>query len=400
MRQPFIDKMPEDLVREMCAKDLPHDDVRALACVNKFHADEYRKMKELPGLRPQLLAKAPLTFEFEEQQLVHKYWDTLDVAVDADTIVTGCRDGVVGVWDRDSGGKRYEYMHHIKSQQEIDEEEEEEGEGEGSFYLKDILQVASVETASDIIASGGYDGIVKVLEKDTGVLRHTLNTNQDGVPRAIRSIAIDHDTIAIGGDRGFLSVWNRDTGELHHVLEGHIGMMITGVAMGSGIIVSQDWSGMVNVWRKDTGEFLHTFQDAVESDFNHSHVVIAASNQLQTWPSLVLDADTILTTINETIYVRNKDSGELIYTIDTRSHIYNRIYSLAAGADLIVSGHHNGTINIWNKDTGDFIQALGTSTFYSTLVHSVALNVSDSFITIVGSYGSGEVKVWRGRRTF
>jgi len=343
---PPIESLPDDIVRELCAKDLSHDEVRALACANRYHADAYRKMKTLPGVRSHLMAKAP--FEITASRVQPYNWVT-GIAIDVDTIVTTYANRTMKIQDRASGDLRHTIKAYISGRGVV------VAMGAGV-----IVTGGGGDNEDEDDDEGWEENTVKVWNKYTGELVHTLAGHTDW----INSVAVDSDVI-VSGAAQIIKVWDMSTGDLMRTIDAREQddfETVYAVAMDSDIIASGGIFGKIKIWDRRTGDHIQT--------------LIPPLSYYYPIHSIAIDANIIVAGLhNHTMQVYDKNTWELIRVL--RGHT-KQIDVVAIDGNHIVSGSSDKTVKVWDKDTGELIDTLEHPDWVTSVVISGSEIISGS----------------------
>jgi WD40 repeat protein len=110
-----------------------------------------------------------------------------------------------------------------------------------------------------LVASGGWDGIVRLWEAASGRLLATLQ----GHTGLVYSVALSGDgrLVASGGWDGIVRLWEAAGGQLLATLQGHTSL-VYGVALsGDGrLLASVGIDGMIRLWEAASGTCLRTLR--------------------------------------------------------------------------------------------------------------------------------------------
>ena len=230
------------------------------------------------------------------------------VVVDGDQIISVSYDGIIIVWNKETG-------------EEIETVE---------------ARVNSIAVDGDQIIIGLREGTIKVWDRKTGDWIKTLHGHTDYVT----SVAVDGDHIISGSDDNTIKVWDRNTGDCLKTLEGHRDCGVTSIAVDGDQIVSAADDNTIKVWDRKTGECLKTLE-------GHKDSVT----------SVAIDEDKIVSgSDDKSIKVWDRKTGDCLKTLE--GHTYE-VNSVAIDEDYIVSGSDDGTVKIWNKE-GKCIKTLFT----------------------------------------
>lgn len=235
-----------------------------------------------------------------------------------------------------------------------------------------------VDIEGNIIVTGGEDESLRVWNKTTGTLLHTLPASSDeaqvgkiksvkingnkivsgsrnsdvllwnfekllsimdaGPTDSVNAVAIDSEVIVAGSLDHNVYVWrnNEDDPKLLLTLEGHTAS-VSSVAIFEEVIASGSRDGTVKVWNKNTGDLENTW-------------VVG-------WPvyAVAMQNDKIAASGDKTLSVYD-DLKEHV-TFSKYAH-NDKIVGVAISYDKIASAGVDGKIKIWNLQTGSELQTL------------------------------------------
>lgn len=152
---------------------------------------------------------------------------------DQKTLVSGSQDGLIRIWNLDSGGFRTLSGHQAE------------------------VYAVAISPDQKTIVSGSQDKTVKVWDMQTGALIHTFVEHQDG----IRSIAFNakHNLIASGSWDKTAKIWDLQTKTLVHTLKGHQDRVIAVAFSKDGrILASASRDKTIKLWDVQTGKLLQS----------------------------------------------------------------------------------------------------------------------------------------------
>ncbi|KAJ8063403.1 hypothetical protein OCU04_008623 [Sclerotinia nivalis] len=210
-------------------------------------------------------------------------------------------------------------------------------------------RVSSVAFSPDgtKVASGSYDGMIRLWDTTTGESLQTLK----GHSNSVNSVAFSPDgtKVASGSDDGTIQLWDTTTGESLQTFKGH-SYTVCSVAFSSDgtKVVSGSADDTIRLWDTTTGESLQTFK-------GHSNTVrsVAFSSDGTKVASGSADG---------TIQLWDTTTGESLQTLRGSSY---RICSVAFSPDgtKVASGSADGTIQLWDTTTGESLQTLRGSSY-------------------------------------
>ncbi|RYP43612.1 hypothetical protein DL770_011554 [Monosporascus sp. CRB-9-2] len=205
-------------------------------------------------------------------------------------------------------------------------------------------RVSSVAFSPDRgrLASGSYDGTVKVWDAATGACFSTL----EGHGSDINSVAFlpDESRLASGSDDRTVKVWDIATGACLSILKGHVGRVISvAFSPDGGRLASGSDDGTVKVWDVTTGAYLSTFEG--HGDWVSSVAFSPDGGRLASG------------SYDCTVKVWNVTTGACLSTLKGHGGwVYSVTFSPDGGR--LASGSRDDTVKVWDAATGACISTL------------------------------------------
>ena len=223
------------------------------------------------------------------------------------------------------------------------------------------------------LASGSYDGTVRLWDAHTGALKHTLT----GHTSRVSSVAFSPDgtTIASGSGDGTVRLWDAMTGALKHTLTGHTsGVSSVAFSPDGTTIASGSYDTTVRLWDAMNGALKHTLTG--HTDWVYSVVFSPDGTTLASG-----SGDT-------TVRLWDAMTGALKHTLTGHT---SGVSSVAFSPDgtTIASGSRDTTVRLWDAMTGAHTQTL---TGHTSGVNSVAF--SPDGITLASGSWDTTVRLW------
>lgn len=311
---------------------------------------------------------------------------------DGKRLATADSDGVLHLWDVDSGQELASYTGHTNRVYSVafncDGKILASGSadrtvkiwsintGECLYTLEhtDLVRSVAFSPNGKWVASGSFDSIIRLWDVRTG----QCLKNFQGHSQHIWSVAFSPtgETLASASSDRTIKLWNVATGECSKTFSEHtqavhsIAFSPDGQNLASGSI-----DRTVKVWKVDTGECFHTFFSNVEwrncaLAFHPSGTILACGGKdgiLQLW---------------------NIETGERYKTLHGHDDTITSLAFRLEGS-ILASGSADQTVRLWNIETDECFKVLrGISDWIRAVVFSPSND------TIVSGNDVGMVKSW------
>jgi WD40 repeat protein len=172
------------------------------------------------------------------------------VGFGSDYVVIGCRDGSLSFYNRST-------KENIKKV--------------GNVHTNYIRSVQAI-TQDGLIASGGLDGLIRLVDVETGDAVKTLQ----GHTYWVSSIAsLDNNRIVSASGDKTVRVWDVDSGECIHVMNGHTGRINQVIPIGGSFVATCSDDKYIMVWDTDSGKCVSVLKG--HSDHVKSILLLADS---------------------------------------------------------------------------------------------------------------------------
>ena len=218
--------------------------------------------------------------------------------------------------------------------------------------------VSSVAFSSeaDILASGSYDNTVRLWDAVTGETKLTLT----GHTKLIRSIAFSSDGRTLASSAGqrdnTVRLWDAVTGETKHTLMGHRGSVNSVVFSPKGdLLASGSDDNTIRLWDTLTGEHKGTLtghNDDVDSvDFSPDGRTLASGS----WDRTVRLWDVVAGERQQTLRGHRSGVTSVAFNLDGQT---------------LASGSRDDTIRLWDAVTGKHTEIIQHTNVVSSVVFS------------------------------
>jgi WD40 repeat protein len=240
------------------------------------------------------------------------------------------------------------------------------------------LAISSVREASSqgfrrILASGSWDNRVKLWDLENGKLIRTLTGHLDNVDSV--AISLDMKSLASASWDKTVKLWNLKTGQLIRTFNHKYPVQAVAISPNGQLVASGTEDGKVTLWNLTTGQLktpLAAHEQAVSSlSFSPDGKVLASSDyegKVKLW---------------------NLDKGQLLNTLNGHK---GAVWSVAFSPDgmSIASGGYDKTIKLWNVQNGKLLKTLSG---HDKAVWSVAFDPK-SDRTLASGSADETIKIW------
>lgn len=224
------------------------------------------------------------------------------------------------------------------------------------------------DAQGDTLASGGYDNKVKLWDAPSGTLLRTLDHEYE-----VRSLAFDTqgETLAIAGASRMVKLWEVRVGRLLHMIEGHDGF-IWGVAFDpqGGTLASASQDHTVKLWDTRDGKLLYTLSS------HQQGVLCVAFHPL---------GDTVVSGSHDnTLKIWQERSGTLLRTLEGHTGRV-QIVRFSSDGQFLVSKSADHTIRLWNCETWETIAIIPAPTDQKWWIPALAFHPKLPLLAAPGS---------------
>jgi WD40 repeat protein len=178
---------------------------------------------------------------------------------------------------------------------------------------------------SGYVASGGGDGLIRILDFEAGKEKFLLEAHRDRI--ASLSFSPDDRWLASGSWDSTIILWDMLSGEPVHTLKGHTGM-VTGVEISPDgrKLISSGEDGRIMIWDVNSGTPLQSIDTLLE------HITKVG---LCPERNLIITANT-----KGKVRIREADSGEVLQTLPGIS------FDISRDRSLLAIGERKGSVYV------------------------------------------------------
>lgn len=240
-----------------------------------------------------------------------------------------------------------------------------------------VDRVTAVRVSPDgrLIASGAWDGLIKVWDAATGEVVRTIRSHKFLLPVAFTP---DGKSIAAGGFDHNLRLWDVRSGKLVRSYSGHQDEILSVAVSPDGkTIASGDLKGDLRLWNTATG--------AARGVFSYPGELIEA---------VAFSPDGKLLAAGGVKFIRFYTTSplKLVRTVAAHEKIVTTIQFTRDGR-FLVSGSHDRTAKLWNVATGEPVRA-----FTGSAEDIDAVAISNDGLTLATGGGmqtiAAELRLW------
>ncbi len=252
-------------------------------------------------------------------------------------------------------------------------------------HSQDVRSVA-VSPDGMAIASGSFDGTIKIWNLETGALIRTLTGHSDA-GEMVSSVAIaPNGTLLASSSNGYggtIKIWNLSTGELIYTLvDQPSGISSIAISPDSQLLASGSEEGNIQLWKLDSGEPLGIFSGHLGTVFS-----VVFSPDGKTLASGSQDGSIKLWAIAN----QPSESGLVQTENQQLSGHVGTVFSVAFSPNgkMLASGSADNTIKLWDLSKG---QEMRSFSGHAGTMFSVAFSPDGN--TIAGGTLTGRIKLW------
>lgn len=223
------------------------------------------------------------------------------------------------------------------------------------------------------LASGSFDGFVKLWEVTSGKLLHSLKGHQNG----ISGVAFNPEggTLASGSYDNTVIIWETTSGEMKTMLKGHI-LPVTSVSFrpDGNALASASWDRTIKVWDTTTGKLLRTL-------VAHKVTVNSVSFHPDGWMLASASND-------QSVKRWEAISGKLLHTLERHTGFVRSVAFDPAGQTL-ASASDDQTVKLWEPSG---TQLLRTLEGHTRRVEAIAFSAGGKLLA--SKSADGTIRLW------
>jgi WD40 repeat protein len=232
-----------------------------------------------------------------------------------------------------------------------------------------------------VSSSNSYGGNIKIWDLSTGLLISTLKAQGVGV--SVVAISPDSQLLASGGNDGSIKLWHLALGEELGTFSGHFGRVFSVAFSANGkFLASGGEDGSIHLWN------LSRIQGKVGFDFQPDRRFLGHTNTVHSVAFSPDNQRLASGSADKTIKLWNVETGEAIATLASHSGGMLSV-AISPNGQILAGGSLLGRIKLWNLNTGEVIDTLSA---HSRWVESVVFS-PDGHILASGS-SDRTVKIW------
>lgn len=240
----------------------------------------------------------------------------------------------------------------------------------------------------DVVVSGSWDGTVRIWRAVGGQPADQVLTGHEG---AVHGVAVGRvagqDVVVSGSDDGTVRLWDGATGEpVGEPLRGHTGwvhMAVVGRAGDRDLVVSCSDDGSVRRWDPSTGALVG------EPLTGHAGAVYDVKTGQVGGRDVIASAG-----YDRTVRLWDAVTGEQIGQplAGHTSWVHYVALGSLGGKDVVASSSEDGTVRLWDPSLG---REIGTPlTGHTSWVHSVVIGHTGNRDIVVSGSRDGTVRIW------
>ncbi|WP_327397010.1 NB-ARC domain-containing protein [Streptomyces phaeochromogenes] len=235
--------------------------------------------------------------------------------------------------------------------------------------------VASVAVAPDgtWLATGGYDGTVRIWDRDSWTCTATLTDHTNGVYSV--AVAPDGTWLATASTDGTVRIWDRVSGTLTATLTGHTDVVASvAVAPDGTWLATASHDRTVRIWDRNSGTCTATLTD-------HTNGVQSVA--------IAPDGTCLATASHDrTVRIWDRNSGTCTATLTGHPGPVASV-AIAPDGTCLATASQDGTMRIWDRVSGT---CTATLTDHTDGVQSVAIAPDGTWLATASR--DKTVRIW------
>ncbi len=272
-------------------------------------------------------------------------------------IASASQDRTIRIWDALTGECLKVFTgHHNRISCLISLGAPEEDQDEGAL--------------SGMLASGSYDGTIRIWDISSGDCVHQITNNHE-IITSLLCLKVPNNTfigdqkcsgnkiIVSGSISGYLKVWDPETGNCLRLIECFDDYILKLADIGEGKVVSGSKFGATKIWDIITGACLKELSGRADGILCLISLYIPGKDSIEKKHVIISGA------WNNIIKVRDVKTGETLKTLTGHTdwvHSLTGLISSISGQKVydgkIASGSDDGTIKIWDLNTSRRVQLI------------------------------------------
>jgi eukaryotic-like serine/threonine-protein kinase len=219
-----------------------------------------------------------------------------------------------------------------------------------------------------------YKGLAVVIDTQAGQLGEVKQKFINPYSNSITTVALSPDgkSLASGGGGGVVHLWDTQTGAIKHNLEGH-GYAVYAVAFSADgkTVACAAWDHTVKLWDAETGALKQTLK-------GHGNEVLSVA--------FSPDGKTVASGgYDNTVKLWDTETGAMKQTLAMDDTVFSVAFS--PNGKRVAGGTHHA-VKLWDAETGRLKQTLE----HSGIISSVAFSPDGQ--TLATGSGDGTIKLW------
>lgn len=240
-----------------------------------------------------------------------------------------------------------------------------------------VDRVAAVAVSRDgrLIASGGWDGYIKIWDARTGEVQRSIHAASELMPVAFMP---DGRSIVGGSTGNTVRIWDIATGEVLRSYKGHTGLVLSAAVSPNGkILASSGEDGELRLWNIQ--------EETLMASTPNPKLLVEAL-------AFSPDGKTLAGSADNDIRIWNGATGRQIRELKGHTKLVSSLQYSPDG-ELLLSGSYDREARLWNAATGALRK---TFTGSKEDIHAVSFSRDGKTIATGGGLFAevGELRLW------